>query len=141
MGRLAGRDAIGQVIIADTSVWINYFNGVQDRETDLLDKLLASHLILMGDLILTETLQGFRKDQDYQLAESALMRLPCAEMIGRETAVISAGNYRKLRKQGITVRKTIDVLIATFCIRNGHTLLHNDRDFDAMIDLLDLDVY
>ncbi len=69
------------------------------------------------------------------------MRLPCAEMIGRETAVISAGNYRKLRKQGITVRKTIDVLIATFCIRNGHTLLHNDRDFDAMIDLLDLDVY
>ena len=69
------------------------------------------------------------------------MQLSCAEMIVRETAVISAGNYRKLRKQGITVRKTIDVLIATFCIRNDHTLLHNDRDFDAMIDLLDLDVY
>ncbi len=95
----------------------------------------------MGDLILTEILQGFRKDQDYQLAEKALMRLACAEMIGREIAVVSAGNYRKLRKQGITVRKTVDVLIATFCIRNDHTLLHSDRDFDAMADLLGLNVY
>ncbi len=129
------------MIIADTSVWINYFNGARNRETDILDKLLASHRILMGDLILTEILQGFRKDQDYQLAERALMRLACAGMIGREIAVISAGNYRKLRKQGITVRKTVDVLIATFCVHNDHTLLHNDRDFDAMVDLLGLNVY
>ncbi len=129
------------MIVADTSVWINYFNGVQNRETDILDKLLTSHRILMGDLILTEILQGFRGDEDYQLAERALMRLAFAEMIGREIAVISAGNYRKLRKQGITVRKTVDVLIATFCIRNDHTLLHNDRDFDAMADLLGLNVY
>ncbi len=69
------------------------------------------------------------------------MRLAFAEMVGREIAVISAGNYRKLRKQGITVRKTVDVLIATFCICNDHTLLHNDRDFDAMADLLGLNVY
>ena len=129
------------MIIADTSVWVNYFNGVQNRQTDILDGLLRTQPILMGDLILTEILQGFGKDQDYQLARRELIRLPFAEMVGREIALVSAGNYRKLRKQGITIRKTIDVLIATFCIQNNHTILHDDRDYDAMVEPLGLSVY
>ncbi len=129
------------MIVADTSVWINYFNGVQNRQTDILDGLLRTQPILMGDLILTEILQGFGKDQDYQLARRELIRLPFAEMVGREIALVSAGNYRKLRKQGITIRKTIDVLIATFCIQNNHTILHDDRDYDAMVEPLGLSVY
>ena len=129
------------MIVADTSVWVNYFNGVQNRQTDILDGLLRTQPILMGDLILTEILQGFGKDQDYQLARRELIRLPFAEMVGREIALVSAGNYRKLRKQGITIRKTIDVLIATFCIQNNHTILHDDRDYDAMVEPLGLSVY
>lgn len=118
--------------LVDSSVWIEYFNGVRCRETDVLDDLLPRELVLTGDLILAEVLQGFESDVDFRLARQALGRLPCAEMVGREIALRGAENYRRLRRRGVTVRKTIDVLIATFCVVNDHVLLHRDRDFAPM---------
>lgn len=128
------------MILVDSSVWIDYFNGIDNRETDLLDALLGSEPLMTGDLILTEVLQGFRHDRDFRRARAALERLFFAPMVGHDIAIKSAGNYRVLRQRGFTVRKTIDVLIATFCIENGHTLLHSDRDFDAMVEGLGLRV-
>jgi predicted nucleic acid-binding protein len=120
------------VILVDTSVWIDYFNGVATRETDLLDGLLGREPLLIGDLILTEVLQGFRSDRDFRRARAALDALVYEDMVGRDIALAGARNYRKLRTRGVTVRKTIDVLIATFCIEGGHRLLHADRDFTLM---------
>ncbi len=128
------------MILVDSSVWIDFFRGRQSREVDLLDDLLGTQPLLTGDLILTEVLRGFRHDRDYRLAKEALSTLAFAPMVGHEIALKSADNYRRLRKQGITVRKTIDVLIATFCIHNGHALLHSDRDFDVMADNLGLQI-
>ncbi len=120
------------MIVVDSSVWIDYFNAVGSRQTDLLDDLLGREFILIGDLILTEVLQGFDKDADFRRAQALLDRLDCAEMASCTLALLSARNYRLLRRRGITVRKTIDVVIATFCVEHGHVLLHADRDFDLM---------
>ena len=132
MGRLPRRHAAGHVILVDSSVWIDYFNGVPTRETDLLDSYLGIEPLLTGDLILTEVLQGFREDRDVRRAKSALETLTFQPMVGREIALASAQNYRKLHALGLTVRKTIDVIIATFCIDGGHRLLHCDRHFSLM---------
>ena len=128
------------MILVDSSVWIDFFNGRHSRETDLLNELLGTEPLLIGDLILTEVLQGFRHDKDYRKVKAELEKLAFAPMVGQDISIKSAENYRRLRKQGITVRKTIDVLIATFCIENGHRLLHSDRDFDVMIDVLGLQI-
>ena len=120
------------MILVDSSVWIDYFNGNTSWQTDLLDDYLSDVPIIMGDLILTEVLQGFRSDKDFETAKSFLSALPFRKMGGYNVAIQSAENYRKLRKAGITVRKTIDVIIATFCIVEGLTLLHDDRDFDPI---------
>lgn len=120
------------MILVDTSVWIDYFNGNPSWQTDLLEKYLSGEPIVMGDLILTEILQGFRSDKDYKTAKSFLNALPFRQMGGYDVAIRSAQNYRKLRKAGITVRKTIDVIIATFCMLEGLTLLHDDRDFEPI---------
>ena len=128
------------MILVDTSVWIDYFNGAETRETDLLDGLLGVEPLLIGDLILIEVLQGFRHDRDYRRAKAALDRLIFESMLGREMALLSAQNYRKLRAAGVTVRKTIDVIIATFCLHRGHRLLHSDRDFSLMQNHLGLQV-
>jgi predicted nucleic acid-binding protein len=120
------------VILVDTSVWISYFNGHFTWQTDLLEHYLSKEPIVMGDLILTEILQGFRSDRDYTTAKSFLDELPFHPMGGYRIAIKSAQNYRKLRKTGITVRKTIDVIIATFCMEQGLTLLHDDRDFEPI---------
>jgi len=120
------------VVLVDTSVWVDYFNGVSTPEADRLDGLLGSGRLLIGDLILAELLQGFGRDADYRRAQRLLLDLPCANLVGREVALAAADNYRTLRTRGITVRKTIDVLIGTYCIRAGHELLHSDRDFDAL---------
>ena len=120
------------MIVADTSVWVDYFNGKLTWQTDLLDNYLSHVPIIMGDLILTEVLQGFKSDKDYKTAKAFLSDLPFRQMGGYIIAVQSAENYRKLRKAGVTVRKTIDVIIATFCIVEGLTLLHDDRDFDPI---------
>ena len=126
------------MILVDSSVWIDYFNGVATRETDLLDGYLGTEPLLTGDLILTEVLQGFRTDRDFRRARTALDTLTFEPMVGRDVALASAQNYRKLRAQGVTVRKTIDVIIATFCIAREHRLLHSDRDFTWMAGPLGL---
>ena len=120
------------MVLVDTSVWVDYFNGLETPRTDRLDQLLGSGRLLTGDLILAELLQGFAKDGDYRTARRLLLELPCAELVGRDNALRAADYYRRLRKRGVTVRKTIDVLIGTYCIQHGHELLHADRDFDSM---------
>ena len=128
------------MILVDSSVWIDYFNGHRTWQTDLLDNLLSGIPIIIGDLILTEILQGFRLDNDYESAKSYLSELPFRHMGGYQVAVQSAQNYRILRKKGVTVRKTIDVIIGTYCIMKGLSLLHDDRDFDPMVSHLSLKV-
>jgi predicted nucleic acid-binding protein len=120
------------VILVDSSVWIDYFNGIPSWQTDLLDNYLSNVPVFIGDLILTEVLQGFRSDKDYETAKTFLSALPFRRMGGYNVAIQSAKNYRLLRKAGVTVRKTIDIIIATFCVMERLTLLHDDRDFDPM---------
>jgi predicted nucleic acid-binding protein len=121
------------LILVDTSVWINYFNGIPTWQTDLLDNYLSNVPVIIGDLILAEVLQGFRSNNDYETAKDFLSALPFRQIGGYNVAIQSAENYRLLRKSGVTVRKTIDIIIATFCIIEGLTLLHDDRDFDPMV--------
>lgn len=120
------------MILVDSSVWIDYFNGVSSPETNILDNLLGKEYIIVGDVIYTEILQGFRGDRDFRTARNLLDRFPFFEMLGKTVALQSAINYRLLRKQGISIRKTIDVIIATFCMVRGCRLLHSDRDFDPL---------
>ena len=120
------------MISVDSSVWIDYFNGQTTWQTEMLDQLLQQIPVYTGDLILTEVLQGFRKDSDYAEAKETLSILPCKELGGFSVSVAAADNYRTLRKKGVTVRKTIDMIIGTFCIMNSVSLLHDDRDFDPM---------
>lgn len=126
------------MILVDSSVWIDYFNGKVTWQTDLLDRKLSDELLVVGDLILAEVLQGFRSDKDYETAKSFLSAMMFRPIGGYNIAIQSADNYRKLRKSGITVRKTIDVIIATFCIVEDLTLLHDDRDFKPMTTVLTL---
>ncbi|MEZ4870156.1 MAG: PIN domain nuclease [Caldilineaceae bacterium] len=116
--------------IVDSSVWIDYFNGKVTPQTDALDKALGHQELAIGDIILSEVLQGFRHDREFNRAQQALLRFPVFDMVGVDIALRSAANYRRLRKQGLTVRKTIDCLIATFVIQRGFLLLHDDRDFE-----------
>jgi len=128
------------MILVDSSVWIDYFNGRITKQTNRLDCLLDRELIVVGDLILTEVLQGFRRDKDFDKARELLDSFLFEQMLGKEMAVKSARNYRLLRKKGVTVRKTIDVVIATFCIENDLGLLHSDRDFIPMEEHLVLQI-
>ncbi len=128
------------MILVDSSVWIAYFNGQINWHTDLLDELLGKEPILIGDLILTEVLQGFRNDTDFRKAKEFLKALDFVALGGRSNAVSAAMNYRAMRKKGITVRKTIDVLIGTYCIENDVSLLHDDQDFVPMEEQLGLQV-
>ena len=116
--------------IVDSSVWIDYFGGKVTHQTDLLHAALGWQAIALVDIILCEVLQGFRRQQDFDAARQALLQFPVYSIGGTEIALKSAESYRTLRRQGITVRKTIDCLIATFAIERGFTLLHSDRDFD-----------
>jgi predicted nucleic acid-binding protein len=126
------------MILIDSSVWIDYFNGNKTAQTDWLDASLGHALIIMGDLILTEVLQGFQNDNDFRIARDLLLRLAFMPMGGQALALESAMNYRLLRIKGVTVRKTIDVMIGTFCIHYQLPLLHDDRDFDSMVKFLGL---
>ncbi len=128
------------MIVADTSVWIDFVNNRDTSGVLSLKGALKADAVLMGDLILMETLQGFRRDEDWRRVKLALDALPFEAMVGRKIALIAAANYRLLRASGVTPRKSIDVLIATFCIENQHQLVHNDRDFDAMEKHLGLEV-
>lgn len=117
------------MIVVDSSVWIDYFRGAESPEVDILDKSLGYLEVAIGDLILTEVLQGFRHTQDYQTAKSLMLQLTILDMLGKEMALKSAENFRRLRKKGITIRKTADVIIATYCIENHLPLLFTDKDF------------
>ena len=128
------------MIVVDSSVWIDYFNGKRTKQTDLLHSCLGNELIVIGGIILTEVLQGFRNDKDFNKAKQLLGSVIFREMLGKDLAIKSARNYRRLRKEGVTVRKTIDVIIATFCISNNLHLLHDDRDFRPMERYLNLKV-
>jgi len=128
------------MIVADTSVWIDYVNGTVTPQTNILDIELEKRRVATGDLIIVEFLQGFREDKQFQEAKNLMESLEYYDCVGREVAINAAQNCRKLRKKGNTNRKTIDVLIATFCIEYGFELLHNDRDFDPMEDVLGLRV-
>ncbi len=110
------------MILVDTSVWVDYFNGTGNACTDWLDSALGREPIIIGDLIITEVLQGFQNDRDFRIAQSLLENIPFMEMVGKELAVKSAMHYRFLRRKGVTVRKTIDVMIGTFCIHHGISL-------------------
>jgi len=127
------------MIIVDTSVWIDYFNGTLSKETDSLDTMLGNQEILLGDLILAELLQGFQEDRLFREAQNMLESFPLVPMLGMQLAIQSAINYRTLRKRGVTVRKTIDVMIGTYCIETHIPLLYADRDFDPMVRHLGLD--
>jgi predicted nucleic acid-binding protein len=117
------------MILVDSSVWIDYFNGRPTAEADALELLLHAPL-LIGDLIMTEVLQGFASDRDFGIAERVFTAFEFRRMGGRAIAIAAARNHRALRARGITPRSTIDTIIATFCIVEGHDLLHCDHDFD-----------
>jgi predicted nucleic acid-binding protein len=128
------------VVVVDTTVWVDYFNGVDSPQVDRLDRLLGERILLIGDLVLAELLQGFSSDAQAQQALELFEPLEFVSMAGREVAIESARNYRRLRRKGVTVRKTMDMLIGTFCLMHDHELLHDDRDFDVMARHLGLRV-
>jgi predicted nucleic acid-binding protein len=128
------------LILVDSSVWIDYFNGTITTQTEKLDQLLGSEPLAIGDLILTEVLQGFANERDFNQARKLLTSLTVVQLGGQEAAIQAARNFRVLRSLGVTVRKTIDTLIATRCIEDGYDLLHCDRDFDPFVKYLGLRV-
>ena len=128
------------MILVDSSVWIGYFNGKINPQTDWLDSALGKEIIIVGDIILAEVLQGFKSDRDFHKARELLLNFQFMGMLGQELAIRSAENYRLLRKKGVTVRKTIDVIIGTFCIHHNISLLHDDQDFDPLTKHLNLNV-
>lgn len=121
------------MILVDSSVWIDFFNGNDTPQTTRLDELLGLEPVGLGDLILTEVLQGFGDDNDYRTAKRLLSELTIHEMLGVDRAIRAADLYRRLRKQGITIRKTADVIIGSFCIEENYPLLYSDRDFDPIV--------
>lgn len=126
------------MILVDSSVWIDYFKGAITPQTEKLDSVLSSEPLLIGDLILTEVLQGFADRADFERARKLLTSLTVVELGGRHIAIRAAKHFRMLRQRGVTVRKTIDSIIAARCIESGYVLLHSDRDFDPFVKHLGL---
>jgi len=126
------------MIVVDTSVWIDYFRGVVTPQSDKLDTILGVERVITGDLILTEVLQGFASDRDFNRARKLLASVPLIPLVGEGIAFQAAKNFRKLRTLGITIRKTIDTLIATSCIEKELSLLYSDRDFEPFVQHLGL---
>lgn len=126
------------MIVVDSSVWIDYFNGAANPQTEKLDTLLGAEPLAIGDIILCEVLQGFRSDRDFNTAKAVLLNLTVFDLLGQRNAIASSENFRVLRKKGVTIRKTIDCIIATFCIENNHSLLFSDRDFLPFVEHLGL---
>jgi len=129
------------MILVDTSVWIDYFNGVSTKQTGSLDRILSEQTVLIGDIILTEILQGFDSDKEFKLAKQALEPLDCVHLGGKSLAIKAASNFRFLRSKGITIRKTADMLIGSWCIEHEVELLHNDKDFDQIATQLPLQIF
>jgi hypothetical protein len=125
------------VILVDSTVWVDYFNGTITPQTGKLDLLLSTEPLAIGDLILTEVLQGFGAETDFNTAKQLLTSLEVVELGGEDIAIQAARNFRELRRRGVTIRKTI---IATRCIEDGYELLHSDRDFEPFAKHLGLRV-
>lgn len=121
------------MILVDSSVWIDYFRGTLTAHTDKLDQLLGREPLAVGDLILAQVLQGFDEERDFENARKLLTSLTVVELGGTKIAIEAAKNFRALRRLGVTVRKTIDTVIATRCLTSGFELLHDDRDFDPFV--------
>jgi predicted nucleic acid-binding protein len=128
------------VVIVDTTVWVDYLRGTRNAETDWLDREASRERLGLTDLILCEVLQGVRSDREFRQVRAELRKFELFETGGELLAVAAARNFRSIREKGRTVRKTVDCLIATFCLAHGHTLLHRDRDFDAFEQNLGLAV-
>ena len=126
------------MILVDSGVWIDYFTGIDNKQTDTLNVTLGVQSVAAGDLILTEVLQGFRHDRDYRTAKALFDNVTIFDMLGRDMAIRSAENFRALRKKGITIRKTADVIIASFCIKQKLPLLSSDKDFKPFVKYLGL---
>ena len=124
--------------LVDSSVWIDYFRGTSTAQTDRLDQLLGTEPLVIGDIVLAEVLQGFANDRDFNQAHRLMTSLAVVDIGGQDVAIQAAWNFRSLRARGITIRKTIDTLIATRCIENGLALLYSDRDFDPFVEHLGL---
>ena len=128
------------MILVDSSVWIDFFRNRPSVQAEWLDRNLGIETLVVGDLILAEVLRGFRDDRGFNEARRMLARLSQMTLGGEDIAVKSAQNFRKLRARGVTVRGTVDVIIATRCLSEGFRLLHSDRDFDAFEEHLGLQV-
>ncbi len=128
------------MILVDSSVWVDYFRGKVTPQTEKLDMLLGHEPLAVGDLILTEVLQGFDNDRDFKEAQRMMTSLLVVEIGGLGIAIQAAKNFRTLRRHGVTIRKTIDTVIATRCIESRYELLHSDRDFDPFATYLGLRV-
>jgi predicted nucleic acid-binding protein len=128
------------VVIIDTTVWVDYFRGQENPETEWLNNELGRQPFGLTDLILCEVLQGVRPESAYAEVQRELRKFDLFETGGEKLAIAAAENYRKMRQRVRTVRKTIDCLIATFCLMHGHSLLHRDHDFDHFEQLLKLSV-
>lgn len=126
------------MILVDSSVWIDFFRGTGTPETERLDALLGSELLVVGDLILAEVLQGFSSERDFNQARKLLTALDVVTLGGPDIAIQAARNFRTLRARGVTIRKTIDTLIATRCIESEYSLLFSDRDFEPFVEHLGL---
>jgi predicted nucleic acid-binding protein len=126
------------VIVVDSSVWIDYFTGQMTPATDRLESVLGVERVAIGDLMLAEVLQGFRIEGEFRQAKKLLLSLTVLSILNIDIALKSATNYRKLRKKGITVRQTVDTIIATYCLEHDLPLLHSDRDFQPFHDHLSL---
>ena len=130
------------MILVDTSVWIEFFNGVDTTGVRMLGDLIElEEEVCISDHILTEVLQGFRRDRDFELAQKHLLRFPVYSLNSLDSYIKAAQIYRKCRKQGITIRKTVDCMIAQTAIENKLTLLHNDSDFDKIASVCPLKIY
>ncbi len=126
------------MIIVDTTVWIDYLRGMRTPHAEWLEGNLHRERLGLTDLILCEVLQGVTTERAFETVHRELLRFEIYPMGGADLAIEAAKNYRRLREAGRTVRRTIDSLIATYCLRQGHTLLHNDRDYDPFEELLGL---
>ena len=129
------------MVIVDTSAWIEFFRDGEPSVVEKVDQCLERDLVGIGDLIYCEVIQGIRSPQERNRVSSLLLSLPRYDMVGFKIAEKAADNYRILRSKGITIRKTIDVIIATFCVETGLSLVHNDRDFSFMAHPLQLKIF
>jgi len=129
------------MVVADTTVWIDYIHGLDTPYTNALDYELLHNQVVTGDLLIAEFLQGFRNDKDFEIAKEIIDSLIYCDMLGKDIAIKSAMNFRFLRKNGVTIRKTADIIIGTSCIEHELPLLHNDKDFEPMEKYLGLTVY